>query len=167
MERQSNFVFGGHWGKKFIGGFALCAVLTGFAWVASSAYTEKMLHSAYEQQLKEGNEQLESLSESIEDALSTVSGIPVVLAHDEMVRRELAAFGPGRQASSSSREQNKERWENIPSLKQLSQRFQRVANNLRADVVWALNSAGECIAASNSGTPLSFIGGNYSDRLVS
>jgi len=123
-----------------------------------------MLHSAYEQQLKEGNEQLESLSESIEDALSTVSGIPVVLAHDEMVRRELAAFGPGRQASSSSREQNKERWENIPSLKQLSQRFQRVANNLRADVVWALNSAGECIAASNSGTPLSFIGGNYSDR---
>ncbi len=163
MERQSNLFSSNRW-TKFIAGFALCAVLTGFAWVASSAYTEKMLHSAYKQQLKQGNEQLESLSESIEDALSAVSGIPVVLAHDEMVRRELAAFGPGQRASSSSREQSKERWESTPSLKQLSQRLHVVANNLRADVVWVLNSSGECIAASNIGTSLSFIGGDYSDR---
>lgn len=164
MERQTNFLSGDRWRNKFIVGLALCALLSGFAWVASSAYTEKMLHSAYEQQLKQGEEQLESLSESIEDALTAVSGIPAVLAHDEIVRRELAAFGPGQRAFSSSREQNKERWESTPSLKQLSQRFQIVANNLRADVVWVLNSAGDCIAASNIGTPLSFIGGNYSDR---
>lgn len=164
MERQTNFFYGDRWKMNFIGGFALCAVLSGFAWVASSGYTEKMLHSAYEQQLKEGEEQLESLSESIEDALSVVSGIPVVLAHDEMVRHELSALGSGQRASSSSLEQNKERWESTPSLKQLSQRFHIVATNLKADVVWVLNSAGECIAASNIGTPLSFIGGNYSDR---
>lgn len=164
MERQTNFLSGERKKNKFIAGFALCAVLTVFAWVASSSYTDKMLHSAYEQQHKQGEEQLESLSESIEDALTAVSGIPVVLAHDEMVQRELAAFGPVQRASSSSREQNKERWESTPSLKQLSQRFHIVANNLRADVVWVLNSAGECIAASNIGTPLSFIGGNYSDR---
>lgn len=164
VERQTNFLSGDSWRKKFLGGFALCAVLTGLAWVASSTYTEKMLHSAYEQQLKQGEAQLESLSESIEDALTAVSGIPVVLAHDEMVRRELAVFGFGQRASSSSREQNKVRWESTPSLKQLSQRFHIVAKNLRADVVWVLNSAGECIAASNIGTPLSFIGGNYSDR---
>lgn len=164
MERQTNLLSSNNWKKRFLGGFALCAVLTGFAWFSSSAYTERMLHSAYEQQLKEGNEQLESLSESIEDALSAVSGIPVVLAHDEIVRRELASFGPSLRASSSPREQNKERWESHPSLNQLSQRLQSVAKNLKADVVWVLNSAGECIAASNIGTPLSFVGGNYSDR---
>lgn len=164
MERQTNFFSGNRWKKKFIAGFALYAVLTGVAWVASSAYTVKMLHSAYEQQLKQGEEQLESLSESIEDALTAVSGIPVILAHDEMVQRELTALGSGQRASFSTREQNKERWESTPSLKQLSQRLQSVANNLRADVVWVLNSAGECIAASNIGTPMSFIGGNYSDR---
>lgn len=150
--------------KKIFSGVALCAVLTGFAWIASSIYTEKMLHSAYEQQLKQGEEQLESLSESIEDALTTVLGIPIFLTHDEIVQRELAKFGSSLLASSASREQSKERWENTPSLQELSHRLMLASINLGADVVWALNSAGECIAASNIGTPLSFIGGNYADR---
>jgi C4-dicarboxylate-specific signal transduction histidine kinase len=115
VERQPGSFASNDWRKKLLGGVALCAALTGLAWIASAEYTAQMLHSAYEQQLKQG-------------------------------------------------EQNRARWENTASLQELSERFQFAASNLKADVVWALNSAGECIAASNIGMPQSFIGGNYADR---
>lgn len=164
VERLPNLGSGISWKKTLSVAVALCVALTGVAWVGSSVYTKQMLHSAYEQQLKLGRQQLDSLNESIEDALSVLSGIPVVLTSDELVQRELSTFGPLPLASVSYRETNRERWEASPSFSSLSHRFQVIAKNLKADVVWALNAAGECIAASNIGTPLSFIGGNYSDR---
>lgn len=164
VERLPDLVSGKSWKKTLLVAVTLCVALTGVAWIGSSVYTEQMLHSAYEQQLKLGRQQLDSLNESIEDALSVLSGTPVVLSADELVQRELSTFGPHPLASGSNREASRERWEASPTLSSLSHRFLVIAKNLKADVVWALNAAGECVAASNIGTPLSFIGGNYSDR---
>ena len=127
-------------------------------------YTDRMLEEAYQHQYQLARQQLDSVNEGIEDALRSIAGIPVVMGSDELVQQGLSTFEPAIQASTDSREQNQKRWENTPSLDLLSQRFLTVSQNLGADVVWALNAAGDCVAASNIGTPLSFIGGNYADR---
>ncbi len=164
LERPPNLFSSHDWKRKTVLALAIALALTLAAWFGSVAYTEHVLLVAYDQQYKLGQQKLDSLGASIEDVLDAVAGIPVVLTLDEHIQKALAGFGQKPRRSAFPREFNKATWESNPSLNRLSQRLQVAAENLRADVVWVLNAAGDCVAASNIGTPISFIGGNYADR---
>ena len=144
---------------------AILALVTVLAWLGAVFYTGRMVEEAYGQQLALASKQIDSLDESIDDTLDTLAGIPAVLGADEGVRRILRHSGQVPPAASSTREARKQLWESEPGFQRLGQGFREVARHLKADVIWVMNTRGECLAASNAGATLSFVGGDYSDRL--
>ncbi|KAB2969600.1 ATP-binding protein [Zoogloea sp.] len=144
---------------------AILGLVTVLAWFGAMLHTGRMVQEAYGQQLALATKQLDSLDESIDDTLDSLAGIPAVLAADEVLRRTLLSFNRNAAQAPDTREARKRLWEAEPGLLRLGQRFQDVARYLKADVIWVMNTRGECIAASNAGATLSFVGGDYSDRL--
>lgn len=71
--------------------------------------------------------------------------LPVVLAQDPDVRAALAHGDPSAVAA-------------------LDAKFKTLAAATRAGVIYLMTDAGLCISASNAGTPLSFVGSDYSFR---
>ncbi len=143
----------------------LMLLVTALAWLAALLHTGHLVQEAYDQQLSLAAKQLDSLDESIDDTLDSLAGIPAVLSTDEVLRRTLQDFNRSRTPSLTTHEARKRLWEAEPGLQHLGKRFQDTARHLKADVIWLMNTRGECIAASNAGAALSFVGGDYSDRL--
>ncbi|MBN9695585.1 MAG: response regulator [Zoogloea sp.] len=143
----------------------LMLLVTALAWFAALLHTGRLVQEAYDQQMSLAAKQLDSLDESIDDTLDALAGIPAVLSTDEVLHRTLQDFNRSRVPSLATHEARKRLWEAEPGLRHLGKRFQDTARHLKADVIWLMNTRGECIAASNAGAVLSFVGGDYSDRL--
>ncbi|NML26041.1 ATP-binding protein [Zoogloea dura] len=165
MGRLFNRVAGHVLSVHVVLALAILALVTVLAWIGAVLHTGRVVQEAYGQQLSLASKQLDSLDESIDDTLDSLAGIPAVLGAEEVVRRTLRRFSQTASASPPTRETRKRLWEAEPDLQHLGRRFQDVAQQLRADVIWVMNTRGECIAASNAGAALSFVGGDYSDRL--
>ena len=143
----------------------LMLLVTALSWFVAELYTRRMVQEAYGQQLSLVTKQLDSLDESIDDTLSSLAGIPAVLSADDVLLRTLRGFDRKAASTPATREARKVLWEADPEFQALGRRFEDMARHLKADVIWLMNTRGECIAASNAGAPLSFVGGDYSDRL--
>ncbi|MBS0349473.1 MAG: hypothetical protein JSR69_23750 [Proteobacteria bacterium] len=142
----------------------LVALLTSASWLTASVVTDRMMDVAYRQQLQLAQQQLDSLNDSIDDALSSLAGIPAVLGVDGFIGAELARQGARAEESELPVAERKRRWERDPFLLRVGKRLDSAATSLKADALWALNARGDCVASSNFDQPVSFIGPNYSDR---
>ncbi|MEY5099172.1 MAG: hypothetical protein RJA36_1891 [Pseudomonadota bacterium] len=134
------------------------------SWWVAAGYTEHAVGQRYARQLGVAEQQLDTLVGGIHDTLDTLAGVPLVVADSELVRSTLM---PGRLQLGGSglrRGQKQALWQQDPVLRQLNSYLTRVAAALKTDAVWVLNAEGDSIASSNAGTPMSFVGGNYSDR---
>ncbi len=137
-----------------------CAV----SWIGASYYNAQLSNQTYLDELGQAQQSVEDVSSDIGVALKTLQGVPDVLAQDEILQRMLRHFGPHVRPSTLKVSERKRLWTQDAAISRLNAFLADMARGFNADVVWVVNAAGDCVAASNSDKPASFIGTNYSDR---
>ena len=106
----------------------------------------------------------QDLASSIEQNLNYLSGVPGFFSNAVRVRQSLALFGPQITASDVPYELRKSRWTHEATLKDLSQTLFIAKSELHTDMIYVVNAAGDCIAASNWLDSTSIIGSNFAER---
>ena len=134
------------------------------AWKSANYYSTRMSDLAYQEGHAQASRQIDGIADEIENALRGLRNLPRVLASEEAVRRQLAAFGPREQPSPLSYEERKRRWTEAGNQSGLHAFLGAAAAGLGAEAIWVVNAAGDCVAASNAGRKLSFVGTNYARR---
>jgi diguanylate cyclase len=152
-------------GRRIIGIF-LAAV---FAWTVVAGFVmsgivEKRVAAYLASEQVDISQRLSTASRQFELALNRLRGVPVVVAGGSDVSGILEKFGPDVAPLKPSSRLQGQNWFARPELQALSSQFKKTAAALEVDVVWAMNAAGDCVAASNFDTATSFIGVNYADR---
>lgn len=142
----------------------LCTAWLAIAWYASQTYIDRQQHLSFEQSLSDAKDEFATVSASTDNHIAMLQKIPRYLAKEAWVQRGLARFGPSVTASAVDYEQRKSAWEHDKELAVMSQQLKVGADILPPDVLWVLNAAGDCVAASNAGAKNSFVGTHYSDR---
>ena len=134
------------------------------AWIATTFHAARQVTVAQRQGIDEAQQRLKDVINDLGDTLTIIRNIPEVLAQDVMVTEELRRTGPDVAPSTLELQERRRLWEGEPSRAKLNGYLNLVAKRLGADVIWIVNAAGDAIAASNAGTPTSFIATNYADR---
>ncbi len=134
------------------------------SWLGAEYYYKRLGNDVYQQESQLAGRQVEQIANSIGDSVELLKGIPLVVARDNDTRRVLLRFGAAAVPSTLDYEQRKQLWTQDSMLGDLNISLGVVAASLKADVVWVINAAGDCVAASNASTPVSFVGTNYADR---
>ena len=134
------------------------------AWMGSSYYSSQMSDLAYREGFVQARRQIEGITVEIDNALRVLSSVPRILAGEEAVQRQLGQFGPRAVPSRLVYEERKRLWTGSSERSGLSAFLVAAASGLDAEVIWVMNAAGDCIASSNAGKPVSFIGTNFSER---
>lgn len=106
----------------------------------------------------------DNLSDNIAAHLEHLHGITAVVADEREVRGVLSRFGVGVPPTLLSPEKQKVLWSGDKQIQGLSQRLATISSALGADVVFVMNTSGDCVASSNIDRRDSFIGANYGDR---
>ncbi len=143
---------------------ALVLGWTAAVWFGSGNYYGRESAEYYRQQADAAAAQISQVAHQIEQNLQVLRGIPKVLASDPQVQAALHRFGPQVQASPPDISERRKRWQQDPLLAASNQLLATWVANMGADVVWLMNAAGDCVSASNSATPGTFVGSNFADR---
>jgi signal transduction histidine kinase len=135
------------------------------AWWLADYYSDHRASRVFTQEKQLAQQQAANLAKNIHRNLLQLQGITQVLAFDQDVTHILQQkFGAQIAPSTEAFESRQQRWHTDPVLANLNRFLEINAQNLYADVVWVMNAAGDCIAASNASTSQSFVGFNYADR---
>ncbi|MBI5107875.1 MAG: response regulator [Rhodocyclales bacterium] len=134
------------------------------SWKSANYYSTHMSELAYQEGHAQASRQVDVITDEIESALRNLRNVPRVLAGEEAVRRQLARFDPRDLPASLPYEERKRRWTEAGSQSGLHAFLGAAASGLGAEVIWVVNAAGDCIAASNAGRTTSFVGTNYARR---
>ena len=160
FKRTFRIAFG-HSGKWT--GLLLFAWLAA-AWLSTEYYFSHLATTLYERELQIVQQRTQTIASNIDQDLQGLMGIPLVLSGQDTVVSALRRFGAKASSSALDSQQRKQRWSKDAQLGTLNQSLDIAATNLLADILFILDAAGNCIAASNAGKPDSFVGGNYADR---
>jgi diguanylate cyclase (GGDEF)-like protein len=134
------------------------------AWFAVERHLQDRIAASAVQQTNEIRQELALISANLDGMLNRLQGMAVVLAGGSDVRSVLASFGAGARPSPLAYEARKAEWTARADLLAASQHLLATTKEIGADVVWAMNAGGDCVAASNVATGTSFVGTNYADR---
>ncbi len=134
------------------------------AWLISVDYSARMSERVHSEGQADARRQLDGIAGNIDNSLRVLRGIPRVLSGETTVRRGLLRFGPQIEPSTEPFDERKHRWTAESERSGLNGFLSSTAAGLDADVIWVINAAGDCIAASNAAKPVSFVGTNYAER---
>ena len=134
------------------------------SWFSADYYYARLGIDVYQQESRLARQQVEQIARNIGENVELLKGIPLVVARDRDTRQALLRFGVAAAPSTLDYEKRKQLWARDKALGELNDSLGVIATSLKADVVWVINAAGDCIAASNANTPVSFVGTNYADR---
>jgi PAS domain S-box-containing protein len=109
-------------------------------------------------------ERVQDLSSSIERNLGYLSGIPELHSNLARVSKAAARFGSAPSPSTLPYEERKARWTNDTEFNELSRLLAIAETSLHADMIYVINAAGDCFAASNWYKKGSPIGTNFAER---
>ena len=141
----------------------MCAWLA-TAWLSTEYYFSHLATNLYEREWQIAQQRTQTIGNNIDQDLKGLKGIPLVFSSQETVLSALRRFSITAPRSILASQERKQRWTGNAQLGALNQSLDIGASNLSADVVFILDAFGNCIAASNAGTPDSFVGANYADR---
>ena len=150
------------WTKALLA--ALVAAWALVAWLYTGRQFGRRAASVFQRESMLAQSQADGISQTIRRSLAYLHGIPAALSHEETVRRVLREVGPSTVGTGLSTESRRERWNADPRLAPLNAFLAASAKDLVANVIWVLNSAGDCIASSNFDVAESFVGVAYPDR---
>ncbi len=132
------------------------------SWFATDYLLSARITALLHEQSLTIHQQSLNISKSVAANLEDLHGIPTLIARDAGVVTALSRFGST--PSVLSVEQRKNLWSEDTELKLLSKYLNLVGTTMREDVVFVMNAAGDCVAASNVDRPESFVGTNYAKR---
>ncbi|MDO8988638.1 MAG: EAL domain-containing protein [Sideroxyarcus sp.] len=139
------------------------------AWVTAAWHISKQ-HFAHEfesliekNQIRAQNNSLD-LADSFRRNLHFVAGIPNAFQHAVRVGNAVNKFGPNPHPSDLARDDTLKRWAADPVLNDLNAYLELIQGSLGIDLIYVVNAAGDCIAASNWNIPGTPIGTNFADR---
>lgn len=134
------------------------------SWFAANSVQTSRSDALIREQTSTINQQAENIKINISRNLETLHGIPSVVAKDGEVLRSLSRFSQHTYPAILTVEERKSLWSTNSQLKTISNYLNVVNQSLGADVIYIMNTAGDCIASSNTGMPDSFVGANYATR---
>jgi len=143
---------------------AIALLWTAVAWFAFERQVEHRTAASVAQQQDEIRTSVDVISANVDRVFNRLQGLAAVLAGMSEVRTALSSFGPAVGASSLSYDSRKYEWTRRSDLLALSRQLQAATDDIGVDIIWVMNAAGDCVAASNSTESLSFVGTNYADR---
>ncbi len=143
---------------------ALILIWIATAWLGAHYYYSHVDDNFYQYELKSAAQQAENIASNIDHSLHTLQGIPFVVAHARETLQALHNFGANQVHTAPSGRQRKLQWARDQRLTEINAYLNMMAVNLESDVVWIVNTDGDCIASSNAGQSVSFVGTNYADR---
>lgn len=123
------------------------------------AHTQSLVN----EEMREVSQQADKLSDSFKQVIQLQHNIPQLVAHDEHIAQVFLALDADHQTNQLSVAQRKQIWG--AQFDNTNRYLNDVANLLDAQVVYLMNTAGDCIAASNAHQPDSFVGSNFSERV--
>jgi signal transduction histidine kinase/NO-binding membrane sensor protein with MHYT domain/ActR/RegA family two-component response regulator len=136
----------------------------GISWWIATAYFERQGHDLYLAQSALATQQAQRDTSNIKTSIEVLKGIALVMARDKDTLAALQTFGATAEPSTLAYELRKQRWTQNKALARVNASLALSATHLKADVVWVVNAAGDCVAASNADKPVSFVGTNFADR---
>lgn len=145
--------------------FGTIAVLgTVLAWFAVERQLQNRTAALVARETGVVRQSLSVINANMERVLNRLQGLAAVLANGSDVKTSLASFGPGAGRSPLSYDARKAGWTQRPDLLALNRRLLAATEDMGVDIIWLMNASGDCVAASNSTGPTSFVGTNYADR---
>lgn len=127
-------------------------------------FHRRLADDIVQQETQLARQQAEDIAANIEDSVHLLKSIPQLMVHDATTRRILQRFGAETTPSALAPAERKQMRTRDRELEQFNSALAFAASSFHADAIWLVNAAGDCIAASNAGTPESFVGINYADR---
>ena len=143
---------------------ALIAGWIVISWAIADHYTGQQVSSQYEQALLDTTQRAAAQAALMDESLQLLKAIPSMYIHSPDVHLNLRRFGADVAASTLAYAMRQEIWSEDVEFLELNKVLRAASLQFKADVIWVINAAGDCIAASNYGSPDSFIGTNYSMR---
>ncbi len=131
--------------------------------IARSFFTTRV-DVVIDQKTELSRERAGDLADSIERNLTSLHGIPDLLSLLTRVKNASLRFGQDATPSTLPLEERKKRWTKDHNLNDLSQYLALAKVSLSADIIFVINAAGDCIAASNWNNQGNTIGENFVDR---
>jgi diguanylate cyclase (GGDEF)-like protein/PAS domain S-box-containing protein len=143
---------------------ALVLAWTVTSWVIADRYGKYQVTSLYTQAVADTSRQASNQVNLMDESLELLRAIPLMQAQSAEVRQSLRRFGPNATASLLPLAIRQQAWSETPGLAVLNDTLRTAARQFKADAIWVINAAGDCVAASNDGHAGSFVGTNYSGR---
>ncbi len=134
------------------------------AWLVTGIFLASNINELIESKSVAINYQAVNISEGIGRILDNRHGVPSIVARDSKVIAALSRFDGNAHFQGMSPEQGKKYWSQNANFKALDAYLGVVATAMGGDVVYVLNSAGDCVASSNADKVESFVGGTYANR---
>jgi len=133
-----------------------------FSWFFASSMQARRAQTLVHESSETIGRQAENIKANVFRNLDVLHGIPAVVAKDAGVLAALSRhYGNTPEMSVAQR---KAQWSGDAQLARVNGYLSLVEHALGADVVYVMNTAGDCIASSNAGKADSFIGANYASR---
>ncbi len=117
-----------------------------------------------QQQTRLSQEHANDLANSMQRNLGYLTGIPNLLSKLLPVKWALTKFNGDTTPSAATYEERRWRWTEDPGLNDLSRYLAVAKKSLHADLIYVVNAAGDCVAASNWDTTGTSIGTNFIER---
>lgn len=134
------------------------------SWVIAERYSDHQVSSLYAQALTDTIRRASNEAALIDEGLQLLKAIPLMYIQNADVHLRLRRFGPNAVASVVPYATRQQAWTEVAELDGLNKTLHTASLQFKADVIWVINAAGDCVAASNYGSAESFIGTNYSGR---
>ena len=132
-------------------------------WLFSDHFYLSAANNLIDQKTTLSQQRANDLADSIERNLKYMHGIPDLLSRLLRVRWALAKFETGA-PSALTLDEKRKLWTAAPDLNDLSRYLAVAEKSLNVDLIYVINAAGDCVAASNWDTPGSSIGTNFAER---
>ena len=147
------------------GGLVLLVILwIACSWGLARHYSDARSVAIFQKESRAADQQAASVARNISNSLAVLHGLPTALARGDTLRARLRRFGPDVTPSRLMPEVQRRLWTDDPFLAGLNAFLAGAEQDLVPNEIWVCNAAGDCVAASNAGTPDSFVATSYADR---
>lgn len=145
--------------------FLLLAALWCVAtWMLSGMFSWRRGMDVVERERRYAIVTAENIALNISQKLLHVRSVPIILSQDGGVVSVLEKFGPQVAKSALSAVENRTLWQGDAAIQGLTQRLDKLRDEIDLHTLFVLNAAGDCIAAGKPPESPNFIGMNYADR---
>ena len=136
----------------------LMVAWTAVAWGLNTRHYEERVAGVVTSATAQADASGTLVEDGLRQGLAQLDGVARMLARLPTVRRAVSAAGPGAATAAEPVDQLRSRLQAQPDLAAINDFLAASSEELGADLVYVLDDAGNCVAASNAGTAGSVVG---------